>query len=370
MSMFDREDQNPGGAFWARHWKGIAAVVASFALLIGGGLFVVDRVQTGYQALTAVDDFEGAGNEKVRITIPSGTSVGEIGGILLDEGVVKSEDAWAKAAKANPSATLIQAGRYRLLTELPAASALEMLLDPKNLAIQRVTIPEGLRLKEQLDVLAKNTNISKKAYQKALKNPKKLGLPKSADGNAEGLLFPSTYEIDDDASATEVLKKMVSQYKKTAKSVKYKSRAKKLGYSQYEVQIVASIIEAEVRRDKDRPKVARVLYNRLDDGMKLQLDTTVMYANNKRIGATTSDKERAKKSPYNTYVSQGLPPAPITAPGKKSMDAAANPAKGDWLYFVAVNLESGKTNFADDESGHAENVKKFQKWCQKNKGKC
>lgn len=348
----------------------MVAVLASFALLIGGGFFVVDRVQAGYQALTAVEDYEGVGAEEIKITIPSGASVAEIGGLLLDEDVVMSEEAWTKAAKANPNATLIQAGRYRLRTELPAAKALEMLLDSKNLAIQRVTIPEGLRLREQLDVLAKNTNISKKAYEKALKKPKKLGLPKAADGNAEGLLFPSTYDLDDDASATEVLKKMVSQYKKTAKSLKYKSKAKKLGYSQYEVQIVASIVEAEVRRDKDRAKVARVLYNRLDDGMPLQLDTTVMYANNKRIGATTSDKERAKKSPYNTYVSDGLPPGPITAPGKKSMEAAANPAKGDWLYFVAVNLDTGKTNFADDASGHAKNVKKFQKWCQKNKGKC
>lgn len=368
--MFDRDDPKTGGSFWARHWKGIAAVVASFALLIGGGVFAVTQVQAGYQALTAVEDFEGAGDEEVKITIPSGSSVAEIGGILLDEGVVMSEDAWEKAAKANPSATLIQAGRYRMLTELPAATALEMLLDSDNLAIQRFTVPEGLRLNEQLAVMAENTTISKKAYEKALKKPKKLGLPKAADGNAEGLLFPSTYDIDDDASATAVLKTMVSQYKKTTKSLKYKSKAKKVGYSQYEMLIVASIIEAEVRRDKDRPKVARVLYNRLDDGMPLQLDTTVMYANNKRKGATTSDKERAKKSPYNTYVTTGLPPGPIAAPGKKSLEAAANPAKGDWIYFVAVNLESGKTNFADDASGHAKNVKKFQKWCQKNKGKC
>ena len=368
--MFDREDTSTRNTFWARHWKGIAAVVASFSLLIGGALFVVDRVQTGYEALTAVEDYEGAGGEEVKVTIPSGSSVAQIGGVLIDEGVVKSEDAWDKATKKNTNSTLIQAGRYRLKTELPAAAALDMLLDADNLAIQRVTVPEGLRLKEQIDVLAKNTNISKKDYEKALKNPKKLGLPKAAKGNAEGMLFPSTYDLDDDASATDVLKMMVSQYKKVAKDLKYKSKAKKLGYSPYEMLTVASIIEAEVRRDKDRPKVARVLYNRLDDGMKLQLDTTVMYANNKRVGATTSDKERDKKSPYNTYVSEGLPPGPITAPGKKSMEAAANPAKGDWIYFVAVNLESGKTNFADDASGHAKNVKKFQKWCQDNKGKC
>lgn len=369
MSMFDRED--PSRSHTAlRRSKSILAVLVSLAVLVGAGWFVFDKAHGLLTQVTAVEDYTGQGTDPVTVTIARGSSVSEMGTTLLDAGVIKSTDAWDAAVKANAESTKIQAGKYRLKKELPAATALDMLLDKANLAIQRVTVPEGLRLSEQFASLSKQTGIPVKQFEAAAKKPGQLGLPGYAKGNPEGLMFPNTYDIDDNAKAAQIMKVMIDEYQKQAGAIGVKDKAKKLGHTQYEVLIVASLIEAEVRRQEDRPKVARVLYNRLDDGMPLQLDTTVMYANNKRHGMTTSDTERANQSPYNTYVHTGLPPGPIDAPGKAALEAAANPAKGDWRYFVVVDPETGETAFAKDKAGHDKNVKKFQDWCQANKGKC
>ena len=110
--------------------------------------------------------------------------------------------------------------------------------------------------------------------------------------------------------------------------------------------IVASIIEQEVNQEQYRAKVARVLYNRLDKGRKLELDSTVAYAENLKTN-TTTPKDRRSRSRYNTYRYKGLPPGPISAPGKAALQAAAQPDKGKWLYFVTVNFDTGETKFAN-----------------------
>jgi UPF0755 protein len=135
------------------------------------------------------------------------------------------------------------------------------------------------------------------------------------------------------------------------------------------VLIVASIIEREVNQDQYRAKVARVLYNRLDQGMPLSLDSTVIYAENLSTN-TTTPKDRASSSKYNTYKHKGLPPGPIAAPGKAALDAAANPEPGKWLYFTTVDFDTGETKFAETFAEHEKNVAQWQAWCQANKGRC
>ena len=221
----------------------------------------------------------------------------------------------------------------------------------------------------QVDELVKGTKIKKSAYEKALDNPKTLGLPKYAKNKPEGFLFPETYELTADADAESVLKQMVAQYDSVADDIDLEKKADELGYSPYEVLIVASIIEREVANSDYRGKVARVLYNRLEAGQKLELDSTVIYAE-KLKSTTTTDKDRQSDSKYNTYKYEGLPPGPISAPGKAALEAAANPDKGNWLYFVTVNFDTGETKFAKSYDDHLKNVEEFQKWCQSNKGRC
>ena len=133
--------------------------------------------------------------------------------------------------------------------------------------------------------------------------------------------------------------------------------------SPHEVVIVASIVEREVNKDQYRAKVARVLYNRLDKGMKLGLDSTVIYAEKLKTN-TTTPKDRRSRSRYNTYRYKGLPPGPIAAPGKAALQAAANPEKGKWLYFVTVDFDTGETKFAQTEADFLKIQKEFQTWCQ------
>ncbi len=131
-----------------------------------------------------------------------------------------------------------------------------------------------------------------------------------------------------------------------------------------EVLTMASILEFEASRDEDYPKVARVIYNRLDTGMPLQFDATVAYANDKSGTVYTTDAERALDSPYNTYKNTGLPPGPIGSPGEKTIRAALNPSSGDQRFWVVVNLRTGETRYAHSYAEHLKNVALFRKYCQ------
>jgi UPF0755 protein len=350
--------------------KGCLAVLLSLAILLVGGYLVWDKTNSLLSGIGEVPDYPGPGRQSVIVTIPDGASLGEIGGILVDNKVVKSAKAWDEATQTEARATSIQSGRYQMKTEMKAVDALALLINPGESRIRReFTVPEGLRLSAQIDALVKATGIKKSDFADALKEPKALGLPSYADGKAEGFLFPDTYEQTAGATAASTLKQMVDQYRAVAADLELEARAKKLKRDPLDVVIVASIIEKEVSREADRSKVARVLYNRLDDGRKLELDSTVVYAEKLKTN-TTTPQDRKSKSKYNTYRYEGLPPGPISAPGRAALEAAANPAAGDWLYFVTVNFETGETEFGKTEADFRRMQAKFQKYCRDNPGTC
>jgi UPF0755 protein len=246
---------------------------------------------------------------------------------------------------------------------MSARSALAMLLNPANRTVSKVTIREGLWTSEIISKLAAATGQPLADYTAALKSPA-LGLPAQANGNPEGYLFPSTYSFEPKATALAQLQMMVAQSLNELGT---------LGVTPDKAQrvlTVASIVEAEAQASSDRPKVARVIENRLAKGMPLQLDTTVSFVSQRRGKVGTTDAQRATKSPYNTYLVAGLPPGPIDSPGLSAIQAALNPTPGPWLYFVAVNPTTGETRFAVDAAGHAANVKLFLAWCAKNPSKC
>ena len=280
--------------------------------------------------------------------------------------MIKSRKAWDRAVRTEERATSVQAGRYLMKTQMPAIDALRLLINPGSSKIRlQFTIPEGLRLTSQVDALVKGTKIKKSAYEKALAKPSVLKLPKYAKKRPEGFLFPDTYELTADSTATSTLKQMVDQYKSVTREIEFEADAKKLKRSPYE----ASIIEREVNREEYRQRVARVLYNRLDKGMKLRLDSSVVYAEKLKTNTTTKE-DRKSKSKYNTYRYKGLPPGPISAPGKAALEAAANPDKGKWLYFVTVNFDTGETKFADNQADFEKIRQEFQTWCQSHAGRC
>lgn len=350
------------------------AVLLSLALLFGGGWFVYGKAHDAWLEYRTAEDYIGEGVEPVVVTIVKGTTLAGISDLLVEADVVKTAKAFDREAAANGDSESIQAGKYNLKTQLPAKVALAMLLDPKNIVRNRMTIREGLRLSQVVDAVAKATGVAKTDFDKALKDWKSLGLPKWAKRGAEGFIFPDTYELPDKPKAASVIKLATAQFNQVADDLNFEDEAKKVKLSAYQVLIVASIIEKEAgANNEDRAKIATVIYNRLQQGTMLQSDATVAYANNITGRVFTTDAERAIDSPYNTYKVKGLPVGPIASPSRKSMDAALDPADGDWLYFTVVNLDTGETLFAATQAEHAANGQKLQEWCtasQANRDKC
>lgn len=370
-TMLDPEKAPSPAREIAHKSKGCIAVLIALAVLIGGGYFAYDKASTFLAGFGEIPDYEGAGKKAVTVTIPEGSSLNDIGNILVDQDVVKSVKAWDKAVRLEERAASIQAGLYAMKTQLPADEALRLLLNPGQSRVRvQFTVQEGLRLTDQVAQLVKTTKVSKKNFDAALKKPAALGLPKYAKNRPEGFFFPETYELTGAASAPAVLKQMTAQFNAIAKQIELEDRAKALKVDPYEAVIVASIIEGEVRRPEDRAKVSRVIYNRLAKKQLLQMNSTVDYAAGKsgKVHNTTSDLKN--KSPYNTYVHKGLPPGPINAPGRKSLEAAINPADGKWLYFVTVNPDTGETLFAETLDEQHKNEAKLTQWCTANPGRC
>jgi UPF0755 protein len=329
-------------------------------LFFGGG-WALDKVKS---LVGDNPDYGGQGNGRVVIEVHTGDSSAAIGRTLKSAGVVKSVGAFIDAATADTRSRSIGPGFYAMRKEMKASAALAILVDPANLIQSKVTIPEGSRLTAITKAIVKATDITKAQVEAALRKPGALGLPADAQGSAEGYLFPATYDVAPGETAVQLLREMVAKSQQVDKQLDLTAKARALGYTPRQIITIASILEYEASRDQDYPKVARAIYNRLDQGMALQSDATVAYANNLTGTLYTTDAQRAAESPYNTYLHTGLPPGPIGSPGEATIKAALNPATGDWLYWVVVNLKTGETRFNTTYAGHQQDVALFKKYCQ------
>lgn len=369
MSGSFDEEPDPHKEFWYR-FRSAFAVILSLAVLVGGGVFVGGKVYGAYISYRTADDYLGDGDTTVIVRIPDGASTTAAGTILLDADVIKSMKAFNKAVSQASTEPNIQAGQYRLKTHMSAQKALDILSDPDNIQHTRVTLTEGLTVAEQAKVLSKATNLPVAQFTKAIASTTQLGLPSWAGGRPEGFMFPDTYEVADQPTAMGILQQQTRQFTQVTNSINFTGQAGNIKRTPYQALIVASILEKEGDNAADKKMIAGIIYNRLAKGMKIESDATVLYANNATGQLTTTDAQRRKQSPYNTYVVKGLPPGPIDNPGKESMEAAVSPTKTDNLYWVVTDPQKGTTAFSKTLAEHNQNVKKFQAWCQANKGKC
>jgi UPF0755 protein len=352
--------------------KSGVAVLISLVVLIGGGLYVGNKVYDRYMQWREEDDYIGQGEVEVIVTVPEGAGLTRVAQICQEQDVIKSATTFIRLANRMHD-PIVQAGRYRMRTRLPAAVALDILLDPSN-QVERsmVTIPEGRAIWLTLDRLVEATGLPRSDFEAALtaaqSDPSLIGLPSYSGGQAEGFLFPDTYEMP--MQATSVLSRMTTRFGEIARELELEDRAAELGLTPYQVVIVASIVEAEVNREEDRPKAARVIYNRLARDMPLQVDTSVSYGLNMTGNVNPSQVELDTDTPYNTYLHHGLPPTPINSPGRAALNAALHPAEGDWLYWVTVDLNSGETRFATTYEEHLANVDLYRRWCSEHPEVC
>ncbi len=288
-------------------------------------------------------DYSGSGTGSVEVVIKAGATGVQIGEVLEEAGVVKTAEAFYQESLSDDRSSMIQPGTFRLRQQMSSEAAMDALLDRTNRIETNIVIPEGSRVGQIVEAIVKASDLSEDEVTDALDNPDDIGLPAAADGNPEGYLFPATYSVEDGMSARDLLRQMVAQTIKVEQELDIADRAAELDLSSEEVLTVASILEYEARRDEDYAKVARVLYNRLEEDIPLQLDSTVSYVSKREGDVWTTEAERADPSEYNTYQHIGLPPGPIGSPGRKTIEAALNPADGNWLYFFAD--KQGVTHF-------------------------
>ncbi|WP_030604297.1 endolytic transglycosylase MltG [Streptomyces fulvoviolaceus] len=223
-----------------------------------------------------------------------------------------------------------------------------------------LVIPEGWRAGQVYDAvdkaLALPVGTAKKSLPKA-----NLKLPNDAEGNPEGYLFPATYPLERNgkkATPESLLSFMVNTANQKFNGAPIAAGAQRNAMNVYQAVTIASIIQAEAATKADMGKVARVVFNRLERGMPLQMDSTLNYALNRSTLKTTSADTRID-SPYNSYQRMGLPPTPIDNPGVEAVRAAISPTPGDWLYFVTV--KPGDTRFTANYEEHQRNVAEFNR---------
>ncbi|MFG1749114.1 endolytic transglycosylase MltG [Streptosporangium sandarakinum] len=178
----------------------------------------------------------------------------------------------------------------------------------------------------------------------------------------EGFAFPGTYEVSPTSSPHEILTTMVTRFKRAAEDSGLVDGARRVGRTPLEIMTIASIVQAEATDKRDMPKIARVIYNRLNHTpeMKLELDSPLLYGLNK-YDIQASNDDLKSRSRYNTYARLGLPPGPISNPGDDAIEAALKPAAGPWLFFVTTDPKKGITKFAVSQSEFLKLAEEYKK---------
>lgn len=272
--------------------------------------------------------------KNVSVAIPTGAFGAQIGQILAKAGVVASSESFFRAVVADPRGKSIAPGTHELSMRLSGKMALEQLLDPKRI-VNLIRISEG-EWNSEVFTAIRNTGIWN---EDPAQSAQKVQLPIGID-SLEGTLFPAQYSFGADVSQTAALQSMVDNFSQVITKLDFRDTFGNL--SKQELVTLASLIQAEGDTE-DFAKISRVIRNRLESGMPLQLDSSIHYLKKTRGQIYLSTNSTKLKSPYNTYQNYGLPPAPIGNPGLAALTAAIKPASGDWLFFITV--APGDTRF-------------------------
>jgi uncharacterized YceG family protein len=312
--------------------------------IVVGAIVVVLALVIAFLVLL-FQPFHGPGHGRINVRIPKGASASEIADTLDRDGVVANSTLFRIRLDLSGDSDQIQAGTYTLALGMSYGDAIDALTIPPKQRTISATIPEGYD-RRQGAALARQVGL-KGNYLAATRHSKFLdpadyGGPKKA--NLEGFLFPSTYTLHPGAGVGKLVQEQLGAFSQEFHHVKL-SYAKSKNLTPYDVLIIASIVQREAGVVGDFPKVAAVVYNRLHDGMPLQIDATIRFAENNYTKPLT-ESDLHINSPYNSYEHSGLPPGPISNPGLTAMKAAAHPAHVPYLYYVTKPGACGQLLFA------------------------
>ena len=333
-----------------RRGRGFLAFLIVMALFAGSALFGAkwyrDQVSPS-----------GGPGEAVDVVIPSNTSTANIGTLLHDKGIVGNAKLFRFYAQFKGKGGF-EAGKYSLRRNSSFDETLRVLtLGAQVPETSKLTIPEGFRI-EQIGqrIQEKVPNRTAQAFVDVVASGKIRSVYQPSDTTSlEGFLFPDTYTVGLDDDEATMATRMVETFDSVADEVKISDSMGKVGIKPYEALIVASLIEEEAKLDSDRAKISRVIYNRLKTDIALQIDATIIYGMGGGITRVLNE-DLKKDGPFNSYTRKGLPPTPITNPGKASLEAALNPEPGNWLYYVVTTPE-GAHSFATTYKQHLANIK-------------
>ncbi|HVF14501.1 MAG TPA: endolytic transglycosylase MltG [Acidimicrobiales bacterium] len=297
----------------------------------------------------------GDPGKEVSITVEPGMSSTEIGRLLEQEGVIGSASVFRYYLRVNGLGT-VEAGDYTLHEKEDMGRVVEVLEGgakvDKGLPL---TIPEGLTVKEVAQLVGTLPGRSAERFlQVAASGVVTSRYQGTGVRSLEGLLLPETYFFVAEDDETAILRRMVESFDAVATRLDITGASARLGVTPYEAVVIASMVEREARVDEDRGKVARVIYNRLEAEMPMQIDATVQFALGKQKEVLLL-RDLEIDSPYNTYRNAGLPPGPIAAPGQESLAAALAPTPGPWIYFVVID-DNGRHEFAETLVEHNRNI--------------
>ncbi|MEM7271580.1 MAG: endolytic transglycosylase MltG [Actinomycetota bacterium] len=333
----------------------VLRAVLAVAILLGIGWVIYTGARNWFAAQL---DPEGEPGAEVVIDVPAGATTGDLASLLESNEVIPNSTFFRYYAEYKDFSNF-QAGQYTMQENMSADEAIAVLNGgPAQIEYGEFLIPEGLWLTEILERTANQIpGVTATELQAALDSGQLEPRYRPVGNESwEGLLFPAKYFIEADIEPLEVLAKMSNEFAAVTGQLGYGAAEQRHGLSAYEVIIIASLVEAEAKTDEDRPRIARVIHNRLAENQSLGIDATLIYGKGIR-GEPIFQSDIDTPGPYNTRhpESRGLPPTPIAAPGRASLDAAMNPTPGDWLYYVLIDPD-GSHAFANTLEEHNENV--------------
>jgi uncharacterized YceG family protein len=298
--------------------------------------------------------FHSGATGSVRVTVPEGADAGRIGDILAEHGVVGSGTFFQLNATLTGRRGSLRSGDYTLRRDMSNGDAIDALTKgPKVRVVPTVdvTVPEGPSIRETASTVDKGplegSYLKAATSDRVLRRVRRLGAPRGTR-TAEGFLFPATYTLVDGSPARDLVTKQLAAFRENFGSLDF-AYARRRDLSRYDVLTIASLVEREAQIARERPLIASVIYNRLEADMPLGIDATIRYETQNWTRPIRLSELEAD-TPYNTRLRQGLPPTPIGNPGRKSMEAAARPARTDYLFFVRTPGDSGEHAFSSTDA--------------------
>jgi len=330
---------------------------------IGRNLILIPTVLFGLIIIYFLVVLSPATSQKnarnVTLEVPDRATAAQVGKLLKQHGLIRSPLVFRCYARWKGMDNRIKTGEYRLSTGLSTPELLQELVKGQPVFIS-FTVPEGYTTAQVGELLTSKGLIDREEFFAAVAGTDfsysfLRDLP-DGDRRLEGYLFPDTYKVTKESNEDLIIKLMLERFEKEMQDLNYADQVEKTGLTLHQAVTIASMVEREVKKDEERPVIAGVIFNRMSKGMPLQIDATVQYA----LGETREKifyKDLEVDSPYNTYKINGLPPGPIAMPGRASLLAVVNPARTNYLYYVAK--PDGSHAFAVTLEEHDANKERY-----------